>query len=198
MAKANEYLTAMGYNVNRASQNKPFVEWLVSKMPAAGGGLFAHWVYQKLVTDIFSKQAKVYGPDIVGSIGLAIIAYILDHNLWGWREGFSDDLTQSFTDGMMGRGAPAVMNTANSVWEFLIGTVSGKKTAGNALPSASLDRAPEALADMMALLADSPDTRRRLADDLVTAMERQDMRVDDTAKRNLANCINDLATQYKR
>lgn len=195
MAK-NDYLQAIGVGVNQSSQNKPFAEWIASKLPAAAGGMFAHWAYQKIVSEFFTKQAQKYGADIVGSIGLAFIAYALDHSLFGWRKGFSDDMTQSFTDGMMGRGAPAVLNSVQSLFGSLSGGASNQKAQG--MPSASLDNAPEALADMLSLLKNSPETRNRLTSDLIAAMERQDIRVDDAAKRNLANCLNDLAGQYQR
>ena len=191
----------MGLGVNRESQNKPFSQWLAAKTPAALGGLFAHTIYQQIVA-LFAKQSQKYGPDIVGSIGLALIAYILDHNLWGWSKSFSDDATQSFTDGMMGRGAPAVFNAVSSVWNGLTKVVGEKAPsagkAANASMGASLDNAPEVVADMMSLLASSPETRQRLAKDLIETMEKHQMRLDDKARSNIANCIGDLANTYKQ
>lgn len=193
---ANDYIKAMGFGNNSSSQNKPMGEWLASKLPAALGGMFAHTVYQNAI-GLFSKQAKDYGPDIVGSISLAVFAYVLDHDVIGFAEGFSDDFSQSFTDGMMGRGAPAVYNALGQLWKGISGLVSGG-TKANGMEGPSLDRAPEALAEMMSLLANSPETRQKMAIDLISVMESQNMNVDSTAKSKIANCINDLARNYQR
>ena len=194
---ANAYIKAMGFGNNSASQNKPWDQWLASKLPAAFGGMFAHTVYQNAI-GLFSKQAKDYGPDIVGSIALTIIAYILDHDMVGLSDGFSDDFSQSFTDGMMGRGAPAVYNAIGQAWRGLTSVVSPNAKKADGMEGPSLDRAPEALAEMMSLLANSPETRQKMALDLISVMEGQNMNVDSTAKSKIANCINDLARNYQR
>lgn len=205
MAKEkNGYLLAMGFGVNTESQNKTFGKWLASKIPAAAGGLFAHEVYDIITTKVFKEVASKYGADIVGSVGLALVAYILDHNLWPLKnKGFSDDFSQSFTDGMMGRGAPAVLNAAKSIYEKIVEFLSPGKTPGQGLIGApgvapSLDAAPAALADMMSLLQNSPRTRQLLAEDLISAMEKRDMEVSPQARMNIANCIGDLAQNYTR
>ena len=200
-------MVAMGFGVNTQTQNKPFLKWLASKIPAAAGGLFAHEVYEIFTQKIFTEAANKYGADVVGSIGLAIVAYVFDHNLWPVkRPGFSDDFSQSFTDGMMGRGAPAVWNGLKTGLGKLVDWVAAPPSAtkrsqgllSGSPTNASLDVAPEALADMMALLHNSPRIRQMLADDLISTMEKRDMEISPQARVNIANCIGDLAQNYKR
>lgn len=201
MPAKDDYLNALGYKQDTARQNLPLAQWLVSKLPAAAGGLFAHEVYQLLTTKWFTELAGKYGPDVVGSIGLAVIAWALDHSVVFRR---SDDLSEGFTDGMMGRGAPAVWNTIKGGYSWLVdGLTSKPKARSQGLLSAnngqpSLDSAPQALAEMISLLADSPRTRDLLASDLITMMERRGMQIDQAARSNFANCIGDLASQYKQ
>ncbi|PSM31457.1 hypothetical protein BVG81_005265 [Haliangium sp. UPWRP_2] len=193
----------MGLGVNSQSQNKPFGQWILSKLPAAFGGLVAHYVYHQAV-ELFPKQAKAYGPDIVGSIGLALGAYVLDHDLI-WADGISSDFTQSFTDGMMGRGAPAVLSGTVQIWKMIANGFNAvtteqanPKPAGALRNEPSIDNAPEVLAEMMSMLRNSPETRQKMAADLIAVMEQQNMRVDDAAKSRLANCIESLANNYSR
>lgn len=193
----------MGFGQNKANQNKPFADWILSKLPAAAGGLFAHYAYHQAV-GWFPKQAAAYGPDIVGSIGLALIAYLLDHT-GTFKQDWSSDATQSFTDGMMGRGAPAVVSASTQIWKLLAGALNASTTgqanpkpAGSLHDQPSIDQAPEVLAEMMSMLANSPETRKKLAVDLISVMEQQNMRVDDAAKSKLANCIENLASSYSR
>lgn len=216
MAKRKDaYLDAMGYNKDKDRQNLPFTEWVVSKFPAAAGGLFAHEVYDLTTTKWFATLVPRYGRDIVGSLGLAIVAYSLDHNLnmvvWK-RPGFSDDMTEGFTDGMIGRGAPALFSAVGTVLkkvsDYLSGDANAKKpVAGKPaqamLPQGqeytpNLDDAPAALGDMMALLASSPKTRQMLTEDLLGRMENRGIEISPNARTNIANCIGDLAQSYKR
>ena len=169
MAKRkDEYLRALGYDQGREQQNLPLGQWIVSKVPAAAGGMFAHEVYEWAVEKIFANLVPKYGRDVIGSLGLTIVAYLIDHNLnilVFKRPGFSDDLTQAFTHGMMGRGAPAVWNSAQIILgklaDFLTvkeskpsSITSGDKKAQSLLPNGqeyppSLDNATSAAATLM-------------------------------------------------
>lgn len=208
MAKnENGYLVAVGFGRNVEQQNKPWDDWLMAKVPAAMGGLFAHFAYNYVVDNIFKSLVPKYGRDIVGSVGLTIIAYLIDHNrpFFFYKKGSSDEMTKAFTDGMMGRGAPAVTNAIYQILmkltEFVSGQPSEAKKANAMMPesqahSASLDSAPAAFADMMSLLSNSPKTRAMLTQDLLDKMDQAGIDIDPRARENIANCIGELATNY--
>lgn len=195
----NVYLKAMGFNQDKGRAELSWDKWLASKVPAAAGGLFAHWAYELVVDKWFVDTAKKYGPDIVGSIGLTFIAWAIDHS-WGWFD--SDEALKAFTDGMMGRGAPAVWNTLKAGFNWIAEGFGLQKKAQGLLSanegSPSLDNSPGAIAEILGLLADSPRTREMIAQDLATVFERRGMQIDDAARSNFANCLGDLANQYKQ
>lgn len=211
MAKRKDlYLNAMGVGQETGRQNLPLDQWIVSKIPPAAGGLFAHEVYNLTTTKWFANLVPKYGRDIIGSLGLGIAAYVLDHNMnvLVWKiPNFSDDFTESFTDGMIGRGAPALFSAfqalAGKLSDWLTGKTSTPQKANAMLPpgqeyAPNLDDAPGALADMMSLLSTSPKTRQALTDDLLNRMAQRGVEVTPLAKTNIANCIGDLAESYKR
>ena len=205
----NSYMAALGYPGGENRRNLPFVDWMLSKVPAAAGGLTANMVYEVVTTRWFVTLASQYGAELIGSLGLGIVAYIVDHSFF-FR---SNDLSKAFTDGLIGRGAPVLSRSIIGVVNMLIDTVKsgGKAETGQKaqailtdptmrglLPQTSLDNAPQAAAEMISLLADSPRTRELIAQDLVSIMEKRGMEVTAAARADVANCINDLAAQYKR
>lgn len=208
----NAYLNALGYRNGENQSRLPPMTWMLSKVPAATGGMVANTVYALATERWFTQFVPQFGAEMVGSIALGGIAYVVDHSsLFD-----STDLRKAFTDGLIGRGAPVLSNSVMSIITWIFnwlrgqGGQSGQTNNQKAqallsdpgvqsmLPETNLDHAPQAVAEMLSLLSNSPRTREMIAQDLMGVMERRGFEITPEARSQVANCINDLAVQYKR
>ncbi len=202
----SKYSKALGLDSGHQVTTKLSVagasEWAVSKTPAAAGGIFADWVYNKAVAK-WPKAKR--GPRFVGSVAVAIGAYGLQIAM-AQVSPTSSHLVDKMTDGMIGRVAP-------EAWRLLVGLFEKDKKGDNqksdtyvpptddeifGTANASLDGDRQAVMEVGQLLQQSPETTQQIADQMFAIMKRDRVDMDPAGQQAVVRSMREAAAKLAK
>lgn len=164
--------------------------WLVSKVPAAVGGLIAKQVYDWAAAKWPSNK---YSREFVGSIGVVVAAYGVQA-LVSATSPSSSHMLDKLTDGMIG-------NVSGVVWGLtkkLFANSAGVANSGGASSAVTLDGDRQAVIDVGDMLASSPETTSAMAAMITDIMRKEGHEVDDAAAKGLVDSLREASSRLAK
>lgn len=187
-----KYLKALGLDSEHTVTTQLSVsgatQWLVSKAPAAVGGLIAQQVYD-WAAEKWPKHK--YGRDFVGSVGVVVAGYGIQVMLSSRGSNLSH-MADKFTDGMVGR-------VSGQIWGlFKKATGLAQANPANASSALTLDNDRQAVIEVGDLLASSPETTSAMAAMITDIMRKEGHEVDDAAAKGLVDSLREASSRLAK